>query len=315
MPLPDAPREEPNATPVLAQIAPDPIPSEVVQEPVPIATLHEPPAVENLGPVGEVAVAVEVLGANPADPAGEDVANQEPAPHAPEAGKRVNVEPVLETVPVVEPLEAPAAAAPNPLPVPPSRLERLARVLDVTPPGVIDEARDGLHHLLSPDILLPGAFVRALVYLRVLRRKQAITENEFIEIDELLQNLPKWLNERVAATAQARQAQAHYQGLAKQMDSTSDFLGDRATLVRDLRLVQNHLQSQVQVLQAQLTAVTARLEHEEPLLEQPLAAFELLSQNLAQAREAVRQAERAAADASFRLDEYLLHLTHAGRKL
>ncbi|XP_024163793.2 uncharacterized protein LOC112170704 [Rosa chinensis] len=163
MPLLDAPHEEPSVAHVLVQIVPDPIPGEEVQEPAPIAILYEPPAAENLGPVEEAAVAAEVLGANPANPAGEDMANQEPAPHVPEAGERMNFESGPEAAPVVEPHKAPAtAAALDPLLEPPSRLERLARVLEMAPPGVIDEARDGFQRLLSSNILLPGASVRAL---------------------------------------------------------------------------------------------------------------------------------------------------------
>ncbi|XP_040363734.1 uncharacterized protein LOC121049741 [Rosa chinensis] len=252
-----------------------------------LKSLHEPPAAESPGPAEETAIAAEVPVADPAEPIGEDMVTQEPALHAPEVGERVNAEPEPEAVPIIEPQEAPAAAAiPDPLPEPPSRLERLVRVLKVAPPRVIDEARGGLQRLLSPDILLPGASASAQEYLMVLRRERTITETEFTEIYELLQNLPELINERTAATAQARQAQAHYRGLAQQTDASRDLLGDRAILVRDLRITQNHLRTQIQELQAQLTAVTAQLEHEEPLLEQPLAAFEALSETLAQAREA-----------------------------
>ncbi|XP_040371496.1 uncharacterized protein LOC112186247 [Rosa chinensis] len=241
---------------------------------------------------------------------------QEPAPHALEVEEGVNAEPEPEVAPIMEPQEAPTTAAvPSPLPEPPSRLERLVRLLKVASPGVIDEARDGLQRLPSPEILLPGASARAQEYLMVLNRERTITEAEFTEIYELLQNLPKQINERATATAQSRHAQAHYRGLTQQTDASRDLLGDRAILVRDLRIMQNRLRTQIEELQAQLTAVTARLEHEEPLLEQPLAAFEALSQELAQAREASRQAERVAADTSFCLDEHLLRLTHAGRKI
>ncbi|PRQ35142.1 putative aminotransferase-like, plant mobile domain-containing protein [Rosa chinensis] len=282
----DAPPEEPIAAQPLTQIVLNPFPDEAAQEPAPIAILHEPSAAESPNPVGETAIDVEVPVADPADPIGEDMVIQEPAPHVPEVGEGANAEPEPEAVPVIEPQEAHAAAAP--LPEPPSRLERLVRVLEVAPPGVIDEAKDGLQRLLSPDILLPGASTRAQEYLMVLRRERTITGAEFTEIYKLLQNLPERINERTTSTAQARQAQAHYRGLAQQTETSRDFLGDRAILVRDLWITQNHLRTQIQELQAQLTAVTARLEHEEPLLEQPLAAFEAMSQNLAQAREAAR---------------------------
>ncbi|XP_061993544.1 uncharacterized protein LOC133711434 [Rosa rugosa] len=176
MPLPDTSREQPTAVLTMEQVAPDlvPVSGEVNQEPVPIAILREPPVEENQnpGPIEQVAAAtVEVLGESPAEPDGADADNQEPvpdAPQAPEVGNGVNPEPVMEAVPVAEPLEAPVAAAPNPLPAPPSRLERLARVLEVTPPGVIDDARECLRRLLGPDILTPGAPARASEYLRVL---------------------------------------------------------------------------------------------------------------------------------------------------
>ncbi|PRQ48359.1 hypothetical protein RchiOBHm_Chr2g0109801 [Rosa chinensis] len=254
---------------------------------------------------------------------------QEPAPQVLEVGAEINVAPEPVAAPIVEPQEVPAEAAVDanaivdvPHPEPPNRLERLVRVLEVAPPGVIDEARDGLQRLLGPDILLPDAPARAQEYLMVLRRQRTITEAEFVEIYELLQNLPARINERTIAAAQARQVQAHYRGVAQQAEASRDSLGDRAIRVRDLWISQNHLQTHIQDLQAQLieakaqlVVVTAQLEQEEPQIEQPLAAFEAMTQNLAQAREAVRQAERAAADTSFRLDEHLLRLTHAGRKL
>ncbi|XP_040369444.1 uncharacterized protein LOC121051300 [Rosa chinensis] len=256
------------------------------------------------------------------------MADQEPAPQVPEVGADLNAAPAQVAAPIVEPPAGPAAAvnveiiAEVPPPTPPNRLERLVRILEVAPPGVADEARDNLQRLLGPDILLPGAAARAQEYLMVLRRERTITEDEFVETYDLLQNLPARINERTTAAAQFRQVQAHYRGLAQQAEASRDSLGDQALCVRDLRISQNHLRTHIQGLQAQLVeaeaqlvTVTAQLAQEEPQIEQPLTALEAMSQNLAQARDTVRLAERAAADASFRLDEHLLRLTHAGRKL
>ncbi|PRQ42383.1 hypothetical protein RchiOBHm_Chr3g0457061 [Rosa chinensis] len=168
---------------------------------------------------------------------------QKPAPQVPEVGADINVAPEPAAAPFVEPQAVPAAAADDadvianvPAPEPPNRLERLVRVLEVAPPGVTDEARDSLQRLLGPDILLPGATAKAQEYLMVLRRERTITEAEFFEIYELLQNLPARINERTTATVQARQVHAHYRGLAQQAEASRDSLGDRTIRVRDLRI-------------------------------------------------------------------------------
>ncbi|XP_024186956.1 uncharacterized protein LOC112191776 [Rosa chinensis] len=322
-PLSDAPPEEPITAQPSADVSLNPDPTEAVQEPVPVGIPDEAPIAEGNVPTEEVAVA------DPAEPAGEGVVAQELAPQVLEVGAYMNAAPEPVAAPIVEPQEIPAAVAADanaianvPPPEPPNRLERLVHALEVAPPGVTDEARDSLQRLLGPDILLPGAPARAQEYLMVLRRERTITEAEFVEIYELLQNLHTQINEITIATTQARQVQAHYRGLAQQAEVSRDSLGDRAIRVRDLRISQNHLRTHIQDLQAQLieaeaqlVVVTPQLEQEEPQIEQPLAALEAMSQNLAQAREAVRQAERAAADACFRVDEHLLRLTHAGRKL
>ncbi|XP_061994969.1 uncharacterized protein LOC133712870 isoform X1 [Rosa rugosa] len=301
-------REEP--IPLLASTVPDldPILGEAAL--APIVDFREP-AVEE-GPNAEAA-AEKIANEDPAEPA-PNVVGQETAPHAPqviEAGEPEELhEPVPEATPVAEPPEAPAAEPPTP-----STLERLARVLEVTPPGVVDEARESLRRLLGPDILIPGAPARVLEYLRVLLREGAVTEEQFQEVDGLLQDLPQGLNERAVANAQARQTKTHYQALTHQTDNARGFLGDQADLIRDLTLERNHLRSQILSFQARLIEVTAMLAHAEPQLEQPLAAFETLSQELAQARVAAQQAAQAAADANFRLDELFLRLTRAGRRL
>ncbi|XP_024178368.1 fruit protein pKIWI501-like [Rosa chinensis] len=121
----------------------------------------EPPEEPTAGnvPAEEIAVA------DPAEPIGEGMVAQEPAPYVPEIGAGINGEPEPDAAPVVEPQEVPAAAAVDanaianvPPPEPPNRLERLVRILEVAPPGVIDEARDGLQRLLGPDIGLGTIF-------------------------------------------------------------------------------------------------------------------------------------------------------------
>ncbi|XP_040373740.1 uncharacterized protein LOC121052550 [Rosa chinensis] len=229
-------------------------------------------------------LAEEVAVVDPVKPAGEGVVAQEPAPQVLEVGADMNAAPKPVAAPIVEPQEVPAAAAADanaianvPPPEPPNRLERLVRVLEVAPPGVIDEARDGLQRLLGPDILLPGAPARAQEYLMVLRRERTITEAEFVEIYELLQNLPARIGERTTATAHARHV---YRGLAQQAEPSRDSLGDLAIRVRDLRISQNHLRTHIQDLQAQLieakaqlVVVTAQLEQEELQIEQPLSSL------------------------------------------
>ncbi|XP_061997797.1 uncharacterized protein LOC133715343 [Rosa rugosa] len=315
VPLPDATRKESSDIPVLEQIAPDsiPIPSEANPEAMPSVVVREPPAEENPNAFNTEDAVAEAVEAEAAEPALNMVGQEllPPAPQVTEAGELGDLpEPMPEAAPVAEPPEVPVAEQPTP-----STLERLARVHEVTPPGVVDEAREGLRRFLGPDILIPGAPVRVLEYLRVLLREGAITEDQFQEVDQLLQNLPQGLNERAVANAQARQTETHYQNLTQQTETARDFLGDQANLIRELTLERNHLRSQIQALQARLTDVTTRLTHAEPQLEQPLAAFETLSQELAQTRVAAQQAAQAAADASFRLDELFLRLTHAGRRL
>ncbi|PRQ25511.1 hypothetical protein RchiOBHm_Chr6g0284481 [Rosa chinensis] len=316
VPLPDISHGQPTATLLLEQAGPDSIPvsSEVAQEPVLTAILRKLLAEEdpNAIPNEEAAVTEgEIVTENPAELV-LDVVGQDPAPQAIEAGEvEENPEPLPEAVPVAEPLEAPSVAEQPP----PSTLEWLAPVLKVTTPGVIDDAREGLRRLLGPDILIPGAPARVLEYLRVLLRERVITQDQYQEVDELLQNLPQGLNERAVATAQARQTETHYQTLAQQTDAARDFLGDRANLIRELTLERNHLRTQIQDLQARLTDVKARLAQAEPQLEQPLTAFKTLTHDLAQARVEAQHAAQAAADASFRLDELFLRLTRASRKL
>ncbi|PRQ39121.1 hypothetical protein RchiOBHm_Chr4g0421571 [Rosa chinensis] len=75
------------------------------------------------------------------------------------------------------------------------------------------------------------------------------------------------------------------------------------------------LESQIRDLQAQLATTRARFAHEEAQQEQSLAALEVLSQNLAQAREAAQQAEHAAVQAGFHLDDHLLRLSYVARRL
>ncbi|XP_062014152.1 uncharacterized protein LOC133730610 [Rosa rugosa] len=317
----DAPHEEPSDVSVLEQIAPDsiPVPSEASPETMLAIIVYEPPIEEVPNVVGtgdDVIGAAEEEAAEPVP----NVVDQELPPPAPQVAEAEELEDLPEPapevpepvpeVPIAEPPEVPVAEPPTP-----STLERLARVLEVTPPGVVDEVRESLRRLLGPDILIPGAPVRVLEYLRVLLRKGAITEEQFQEIDQLLQDLPQGLNERAVANAQARQTEMHYQNLNQQTETARDVLGDQANLIRDLTLERNHLRSQIQAFQARLTDVTAMLVHAEPQLEQPLAALETLSQELAQARVAAQQAAQAAADASFRLDELFLRLTHAGRRL
>ncbi|XP_061991266.1 uncharacterized protein LOC133709505 [Rosa rugosa] len=308
LPLLHIPREQPIL--LLESGVPDSGPTSGETAPIPTADSRELPAEE--GPNAE-AVVREIEDEAPAEPA-PNMVGEEPAPHAPQVieVEEIGVLPELmpEAVPVAEPLEAPVAEQPTP-----STLERLARVLEVTPHGVVDDAREGLRRLLGPDILILGAPAKVLEYLRVLLREGAVSEDQFREVDQLLQQLPQGLNERAVANAQARQTEAHYQTLTQQTDNARDFLGDQADLIRDLTIERNHLRSQIQSFQARLTDVTARLVHAEPQLEQPLAAFEVLSQELAQARVAAQQAAQAAADASFRLDELFLRLTHAGRRL
>ncbi|XP_024184705.1 uncharacterized protein LOC112189594 [Rosa chinensis] len=316
--LPDISHGHPTAL-LLEQAGPDSIqaPGEVAQEPVLTSILHELPAEEdpNAIPNEEAAVtAGEIVVENPTELV-LDVVGQEHAPYAPqaiEAGEAgENPEPMPEAVPVEEPLEAlPVAEQP-----PPSTLERLARLLKVTPPWVVDDAREGLRRLLGPDILIPCTPARVLEYLRVLLCERVITEDQYQEVDELLQNLPQGLNERAVATAQTRQTETHFQTLAQQTDAARDFLGDRANLIRELTLKRNHLWTQIQDLQARLTDVMARLAQAEPQLEQPFTAFETLTHDLAQAHVATQQATQAAADASFHLDKLFLRLTRVGRRL
>ncbi|KAM5554610.1 hypothetical protein ABKV19_022820, partial [Rosa sericea] len=111
IPLPETPREQPTAVLIMEQIVPDSasVPGQVDQEPLPIAILREPLSLENPAPIEEVAAAaIEGLGENPAEPDGANADNQEAfpdAPQAPEVEDEVNPEPVLEAVPVAEPLE------------------------------------------------------------------------------------------------------------------------------------------------------------------------------------------------------------------
>ncbi|XP_062016788.1 uncharacterized protein LOC133733178 [Rosa rugosa] len=224
VPLPDAPRKEPSDIPVLEQIAPDsiPIPSEANPEAMPAVVVREPPAEENPNAFNTEDAVAEAVEAEAAEPALNMVGQEllPPAPQVTEAGELGDLpEPMPEAAPVAEPPEAPVAEQPTP-----STLERLARVLEVTPPGVVDEAREGLRRFLGPDILIPGAPVRVLEYLRVLLREGAITEDQFQEVDQLLQNLPQGLNERAVANAQARQTETRYQNLTQQTETVRDFL-------------------------------------------------------------------------------------------
>ncbi|XP_062009689.1 uncharacterized protein LOC133726198 [Rosa rugosa] len=197
----DAPREEPSDVPVLEQIAPDsiPVPSDANPETMLAIIVYEPPIEEVPNVVGtgdDVIGAVEAEAAEPVP----NVVDQELPPPAPQVAEAEELEDLPEPAPEVpEPVpEVPVAEPPTP-----STLERLARVLEVPPPGVVDEVREGLRRLLGPDILIPGAPVRVLEYLRVLLREGAITEEQFQEIDQLLQDLPQGLNERAVANAQA----------------------------------------------------------------------------------------------------------------
>ncbi|XP_062028352.1 uncharacterized protein LOC133744229 [Rosa rugosa] len=220
----DAPREEPSDVPVLEQTAPDsiPVPSEASPETMLAIIVYEPPIEEVPNVVGtgdDVIGAVEAEAAEPVP----NVVDRELPPPAPQVAEAEELEDLPEPVPevpIAEPPEAPVAEPPTP-----STLERLARVLEVTPPGVVDEVREGLRRFLGPDILIPGAPVRVLEYLRMLLREGAITEEQFQEIDQLLQDLPQGLNERAVANAQARQTEMHYQNLTQQTETARDFLG------------------------------------------------------------------------------------------
>ncbi|XP_062014263.1 uncharacterized protein LOC133730744 [Rosa rugosa] len=243
----DAPREEPSDVPVLEQIAPDsiPVPSEASPETMLAIIVYEPPIEEVPNVVGtgdDVIGAVEAEAAEPVP----NVVDQELPPPAPQVAEAEELEDLPEPTPEVpEPVPEVPIAEPPEAPV-------------AEPPT-------------------PSTLERVLEYLRVLLREGAITEEQFQEIDQLLQDLPQGLNERAVANAQARQTEMHYQNLTQQTETARDFL--------------------------------------EPQLEQPLAALETLSQELAQARVAAQQAAQAAADASFRLDKLFLRLTHAGRRL
>ncbi|XP_024190663.1 uncharacterized protein LOC112194678 [Rosa chinensis] len=162
------------ASPSRAQALPD------LTNPPPLvntANDSQLPQVQYVAPNDKVAVAAEEIAIeNLAEPDGGNLADKEPAPQVPEEEAEILHEPVPEAVPVAEPLEAPIAVDPNLPPMPHSRLERLAPVLEVVPPGVVDDAREGLRHLLGPDILTPGAPMRVLEYLRVLLSEGAITE-------------------------------------------------------------------------------------------------------------------------------------------
>ncbi|XP_061999539.1 uncharacterized protein LOC133716919 [Rosa rugosa] len=190
---------------------------------MPAVVVREPPAEENPNAFNTEDAVAEAVEAEAAEPALNMVGQEllPPAPQVTEAGELGDLpEPMPEAAPVAEPPEAPVAEQPTP-----STLERLARVLEVTPPGVVDEAREGLRRFLGPDILIPGAPVRVLEYLRVLLREGAITEDQFQEVDQLLQNLPQGLNERAVANAQARQIETHYQNLTQHTETARDFLG------------------------------------------------------------------------------------------
>ncbi|XP_061999629.1 uncharacterized protein LOC133717020 [Rosa rugosa] len=281
----DAPHEEPSDVPVLEQIAPDsiPVPSEASPETMLAIIVYEPPIEEVPNVVGtgdDVIGAAEEEAAEPVP----NVVDQELPPPAPQVAEAEELEDLPE----------PAPEVPEPVPEVP-----------IAEPPEVPVAE-------SPT---PSTLERVLEYLRVLLREGAITEEQFQEIDQLLQDLPQGLNERAVANAQARQTEMHYQNLNQQTETARDVLGDQANLIRDLTLERNHLRSQIQAFQARLTDVTAMLVHAEPQLEQPLAALETLSQELAQAHVAAQQAAQAAADASFRLDELFLRLTHAGRRL
>ncbi|XP_061999256.1 uncharacterized protein LOC133716579 [Rosa rugosa] len=243
----DAPREEPSDVPVLEQIAPDsiPVPSEASPETMLAIIVYEPPIEEVPNVVGtgdDVIGAVEAEAAEPVP----NVVDQELPPPAPQVAEAEELEDLPE----------PAPEVPEPVPEVPIAEPPEAPVAEPPTPSTLE---------------------RVLEYLRVLLREGAITEEQFQEIDQLLQDLPQGLNERAVANAQARQTKMHYQNLTQQTETARDFL--------------------------------------EPQLEQPLAALETLSQELAQARVAAQQAAQAAADASFRLDELFLRLTHAGRRL
>ncbi|XP_061993940.1 uncharacterized protein LOC133711875 [Rosa rugosa] len=176
LPLLHTPREQPIL--LLESAVPDSGPTSGETAPIPTVDSRELPVEED--PNVEVVVG-EIADEAPAEPV-PNVVGEEPAPHAPLVIEVEEIgalpEPVPEAIPVAEPLEAPIAEQPTP-----STLERLARVLEVTPPGVVDDAREGLRRLLGPDILTPGAPTRVLEYLRVLLREGAISEDQFQEVD------------------------------------------------------------------------------------------------------------------------------------
>ncbi|KAM5558301.1 hypothetical protein ABKV19_020156 [Rosa sericea] len=99
------------------------------------------------------------------------------------------------------------------------------------------------------------------------------------------------------------------------MEDLRGSLDERASRLKDIKLEKKHLETQIQNLQAQLAAVTAGIAQEEAQLEQPLAAFEVLNQDLAQAGAQAHQAENAACLAGYRSDDLLLRLTYAARRL
>ncbi|XP_062028384.1 uncharacterized protein LOC133744265 [Rosa rugosa] len=174
LPLLHTPREQ--SILLLESAVPDTGPTSGETAPIATADSSELPVEE--GPNVE-AVVGEITDEVPAEPV-PNVVGEEPAPHAPQVIEVEEIgalpEPVPEAIPVAEPLEAPIAEQPTP-----STLERLARVLEVTPPGVVDDAREGLRRLLGPDILTPGVPARVLEYLRMLLREGAVSEDQFQE--------------------------------------------------------------------------------------------------------------------------------------
>ncbi|XP_040363990.1 uncharacterized protein LOC121049838 [Rosa chinensis] len=237
-------------------------------------------------------------------------------PDSPEAegtDQPVEDEETEETVhPFALVVHDPVAPLPPP---PPTRFERLMRVLEVTPPSAVDEAKMVLREHVGPQVLETDILPRVLEALRYLCQEKVLTQQQFSAINDLLNELDMARRCQSAANTQARDAQETLNSLSQEMDIPRGILNERAIRLRELQIQRSDFKLRIEDLQARLAFIENAIVAEEAQLDEPLAASEEMGRNLAHIRDRATQAEAGAIEAKRHVEEICLKLSFAGQSL
>ena len=129
------------------------------------------------------------------------------------------------------------------------------RVLEVTPPSVVDEAKMVLQEHLGPRVLETDILPRVLEALRYLRQEKALTPWQFSDIDSLLNELGRARRHQSAANAQAYDAQEALNSVSREMGISRGILNDRAIRLRELQIQRSDFKLRIEDLHTGLAFV------------------------------------------------------------